>query len=48
MQLNGVSLSIKMYFLETHLERYGEHQHSKDQSPEGPVPEHLRGKSGRS
>ncbi len=31
----------------THLERNGEHQHSKDESPEGPVPKHLRGKRGR-
>lgn len=31
----------------THLERNGEHQHSKDKSPEGPVPKHLQGKRGR-
>lgn len=34
-------------FLRTYLERNGEHQHSKDESPEGPVPKHLRGKKGR-
>lgn len=26
----------------THLERNSEHQHSKDESPEGPVPKHLQ------
>lgn len=28
----------------THLESNSEHQHSKDKSPEGPVPKHLRGR----
>lgn len=31
----------------THLECYREHQHGKDESPEGPVPKHLQGKRGR-
>lgn len=31
----------------THLERNSEHQHSEDESPEGPVPKHLRDKRGR-
>lgn len=30
----------------THLECNSEHQHSEDESPEGPVPKHLQGKRG--
>lgn len=29
----------------THLECYGEHQHSEDEGPEGPVPKHLQEES---